>query len=169
MRFLKETPARWAVPVALSAALITGLLISPVIAGQGGVSGKKVNKTIAKKTNVTQLSVPSAINIGTGSTTLGTLTLSPGNYDVTTTFDARQNAAAVNVACQLRIVGVAQDSSNSFTGTGTISAENSVAMEVVGRAGTTTRAELTCTASGPALANHVDITALKVPQATVLH
>src|SRR5262249_5295382 len=139
------------------------------IAGQGGVSAKKVNKTIAKKTNVTQLSVPSAINIGTGSTTLGTLNLSPGSYDVTTTFDARRTAVAADVSCQLRIRGVAQEQSNSFTGPGVASAEDSVAMEVVGRAGTATTAVLTCSATGPAVANHVDITALKVPQATVLH
>ena len=45
-------------PAALAAVLAAALLVTPVIGAGSGISGKKVNKTIAKKTNVTQLSSP---------------------------------------------------------------------------------------------------------------
>jgi hypothetical protein len=168
MRFLKEGAGRWVVPAVLSAVLAAALLITPVIAGTKGVSSKKLNTTISKKTNVTQLAIPGPKDLGTAPTLLGTLNLSQGSYDVRSTFDVRQNAASANISCILRLNGVAQDQSDTFTGTATISAQSSVAMEVSGRARTATSAQLFCSASAAADVNHGEITALKVPAVTVV-
>ena len=133
-----------------------------------GVTAKKVNKTIAKKTNVTQLAISGAKNLSTALTTLGTLDLGQGNYDVRSTFDVRQNAANANISCVLRLNGVGQDQSDTFTGTGTVSAQSSVAMEVSGRAKAATSAQLLCSSTAAADVNHAEITALKVPVAKVI-
>jgi hypothetical protein len=163
MSHLKSGAGRWIVPAVLGAVLAAGLLITPVFAGSNGVSAKKVNKTIAKKTNVTQLTIAGAPNLGTSQTALGTLNLGQGSYDVTSTFDVRQNVAGANIQCVLRLNGVGQDQSDTFTGTGTISAQNSVSMEVVGQAKTATSAQLLCSSTQAANVNHAEITALKVP------
>ncbi len=140
-----------------------------MIADTNGLSKKKVNKAITKKTNVTQLTLTGIRNVGTASTTLGTLDLNRGNYLVSTTFDARRNSVGENIACELRVSGVGVDSSSSFTGTGVNSAEDTVAMEVAGRAGAATSAVLNCSSSaGTGQVNHAEITALKVPTAKVI-
>lgn len=168
MRFLKEGAGRWVVPAVLAAVLAAALLITPVIAGQNGVSGSKVVKTINKKVNVTQLAIAGPSSLGPTFSTLGTLNLGAGSYDVRSTFDVRQNAAGVNVTCLLRVNGVGQDQSDTFTGAATTSAQNSVAMEVSGTARSGTAAQLLCSATGPADVNHGEITALKVPVARVV-
>ena len=63
MSFLKTGAARWVVPAALAAVLAAALLVTPVIGASSGVTAKKMNKTIAKKTNVTQLSIAGAPNL----------------------------------------------------------------------------------------------------------
>jgi hypothetical protein len=169
MGVVRDRPWRWVVPAALAAVLAAALLVTPVIGAGKSVTAKKVNKTIAKKTNVTQLSISGVRNIGTASTTLGTLELSNGNYLVSTTFDARRNSTSENIACVLRLGGVGQDESSSFTGTGVTSAEDTVAMQVAGRAAAATSATLSCSSSaGTGQINHAEITALKVPTAKVI-
>lgn len=168
MRFLKEGAGRWAVPAVLAAVLATALLVTPVIGAGKGVTAKKVNKTIAKKTNVTQLSISGPKSLSTSLTTLGTLSLGQGSYDVRSTFDVRQNAANANISCLLRLNGVGQDQSDTFTGTGTTSAQSSVAMEVTGQAKAATSAQLLCSSSAAADVNHAEITALKVPGAKLI-
>jgi hypothetical protein len=169
MRFVKSGAGRWAVPAALAAVLAAALLITPVIAGTSGVTAKKVNTTIAKKTNATVLPIAGVRPVGTASTTLGTLNLSQGNYLVATTFDARRNSTAENISCQLTVAGVGQDQSNSFTGTGVTSAEDTVALQVAGRAARATTATLACSSSaGTGQVNHAEITALKVPAVKVV-
>jgi hypothetical protein len=168
MRFLKTGAARWIVPAALAAVLASALLITPVIAGTSGVTSKKVNKTIAKKTNVTVLTIAGAPNLSTSQTTLGTLSLAQGAYDVTSTFDVRQNAVGANIQCVLRLNGVAQDQSDTFVGTGTISDSGSVAMEVAGQAKSATTAQLLCSSTAAANINHAEITALKVPAVKIV-
>jgi hypothetical protein len=168
MSHLKRGAGRWAVPAVLAAALAAALLVTPVFAGSSGVTAKKVNKTIAKKTNVTQLNIAGPTNLGTGQTVLGTLNLSQGSYDVRSTFDVRQNAANANISCFLRVNGVGQDQADTFTGTGTLSAQSSVAMEVSGLAKTATTAQLTCSSTQAADVNHAEITALKVPGVKVV-
>ena len=163
MRSLKTGAGRWIVPAVLAALLASALLITAVIAGTSGITGKKVNKTIAKKTNVTQLSIAGAPNLSTSQTTLGTLSLGQGAYDVTSTFDVRQNAVGANIQCILRLNGVGQDQSDTFVGTGTISDQSSVAMDIAGLAKTATTAQLICSSTQAANINHAEITALKVP------
>jgi hypothetical protein len=168
MGVVRDRPWRWVVPASLAAVLAAVLLVTPVIGAGKGVTAKKVNKTIAKKTNVTQLSISGVKNLSTSQTTLGTLRLSQGSYDVRATFDVRQNAAGANVSCLLVLGGVGQDQSDTFTGTGTITAQNSVAMEVSGQAKAATSATLSCSSSAAADVNHAEITALKVPGVKVV-
>jgi hypothetical protein len=168
MGVVRDAPWRWVVPAALAAVLAAMLLVSPVIGAGKGVTAKKVNKTIAKKTNVTQLSISGPKSLGTSLTTLGTLSLGQGSYDVRSTFDVRQNAASANISCVLRLNGVGQDQSDTFTGTGTTSAQSSVAMEVTGQAKAATSAQLLCSSSAAADVNHAEITALKVPGAKLI-
>jgi hypothetical protein len=165
---LRQAPWRWVVPAALAAVLAAALLVTPVIGAGKGVTAKKVNKTISKKTNVTQLAISGPKNLSTALSTIGTLNLAQGNYDVRSTFDVRQNAANANISCVLRLNGVGQDQSDTFTGTGTLSAQSSVAMEVSGRAKAATSAALLCSSSAAADVNHAEITALKVPVAKVI-
>ena len=168
MRFLKQGAGRWAVPAVLAAVLAAALLITPVIAGTSGVSSKKLNKTINKKTNVTELEISGVRAVGTTSSVLGTLNLTQGSYLVSTTFDARRNSQGENISCLLRVNGVGQDESNSFTGTGVLSAEDTVAMQVAGRAAAATSATLSCSSTnGTGQVNHAEITALKVPSVRV--
>ena len=169
MGVVRDRPWRWVVPASLAAVLAAVLLVTPVIGAGKGVTAKKVNKTIAKKTNAVALQISGVRNVGTSSTTLGSLELGRGNYLVSTTFDARRNSIGENIACQLRLSGVGEDQSSSFTGTGVNSAEDTVAMQVVGRAGASTSATLTCSSSaGTGQVNHAEITALKVPTARVI-
>ena len=168
MRFLKGGARRWAVPVSLAATLIAGLLISPVIAEEAGVSPKKLNTTINKKTNLTALNAPGVRSIGATDTILASLDLSPGSYTVTSTFSARRETAATSVNCTLRIVGVAQDSSTSFIGAPVASSGDSVAMQVSARVTRSTQAQLVCSAFGIATANHIEVTALKVPSLRIV-
>jgi hypothetical protein len=163
MRFLKTGAGRWLVPAVLAAVLAAALLVTPVIGASSGISGKKVNKTIAKKTNVTQLQISGAKTLGASLSTLGTLKLSQGAWDIRTTFDIRQNAAGANITCYLRLNGVGQDTADSFVGTGTITANQNVAMEVAGQAKAATSAQLLCSSTAAAQVNHAEITALKVP------
>jgi hypothetical protein len=163
MSFLKSGAGRWIVPAVLGAVLAAALLITPVFAGSNGVSAKKVNKTIAKKTNLTVLNIAGAPNLSTSQIVLGTLSLGQGAYNITSTFDVRQNVAGANIQCILRLNGVGQDESDTFTGTGTISAQSSVAMEVAGQAKAATTAQLLCSSTQAANINHAEITALKVP------
>jgi hypothetical protein len=168
MGVVRDRPWRWVVPASLAAVLAAVLLVTPVIGASKGVTAKKVNKTIAKKTNVTQLSISGVKNLSASQTTLGTLKLSQGSYDVRSTFDVRQNAAGANVSCLLVLGGVGQDQSDTFTGTGTITAQNSVALEVSGQAKAATTATLSCSSSAAADVNHAEITALKVPGVKVV-
>lgn len=168
MAFLKTGAARWVVPAALAAVLAAALLVTPVIGASSGVTAKKVNKTIAKKTNVTQLTIAGAPNLSTAQTVLGTLSLGQGSYDVTSTFDVRQNTIGANIQCVLRLNGIGQDQSDTFVGTGTSSDQSSVAMEVAGQAKAATSAQLLCSSTQAANINHAEITALKVPRVRIV-
>jgi hypothetical protein len=168
MGVMRERPWRWVVPASLAAVLAAVLLVTPVIGAGKGVTAGKVNKTIAKKTNVTQLTIAGPKNLSTSLASIGTLNLAQGSYDVRSTFDVRQNAGNANISCVLRLNGVGQDQADTFTGTGTISAQSSVAMEISGRAKAATNAQLLCSSTAAADVNHAEITALKVPAAKVI-
>ncbi len=164
MRFLKRVPGRWVVPVALSATLVAALLIAPAF-GVSVITGKKVVKTIVKKTNASQFVSPASKTLGTGEQIVGSLNLSAGNYIVSSTFDVRRDLAAVNVSCFLRISGVSQDAYSSFDAAA--SSEDGAAMETAGKVGSATQAQVLCSATGPASVKNLEITALKVPRVTV--
>jgi hypothetical protein len=169
MGVLRDRARRWVVPAALAAVLAAALLVTPVIGAVKSLTAKKVNKTITKKTNATSLQISGVRNVGTALTTLGTLNLGQGSYIVRTTFDARRNSQGENIACTLRLNGVGQDNSSSFTGTGVLSAEDTVAMEVAGQAKAATSAVLSCSSSnGTGQVNHAEITALKIPAVKVV-
>ena len=163
MSHLKTGVGRWIIPAVLAAVLAAALLVTPVIGAGSGVTAKKVNKTIAKKTNVTELTIAGAPNLSTAQTVLGTLSLGQGSYDITSTFDVRQNATGANIQCVLRLNGVGQDQSDTFVGTGTISDQSSVAMQVAGQARAATTAQLLCSSTQAANITHAEIAALKVP------
>jgi hypothetical protein len=167
MRFMKHGAGRWAVPAVLAAVLAAALLITPVLAGTGNVTPKKVNTAIAKKTNLAVLTIPGVRAVSTTSTPLATLPLGPGSYLVSTTFDARRNSQGEAISCLLIVNGVGQDESTSFTGTGVLSADDTVALQVAGRSRVATTANLSCSSSaGTGQVNHAEITALKVPAVT---
>lgn len=168
MGVVRDRPWRWVVPASLAAVLAAVLLVTPVIGAGKGVTAKKVNKTIAKKTNVTQLTISGPKNLSSSQSIMGTLNLGQGSYDVRSTFDVRQNATGANISCILRLNGVGQDQADTFTGTGTISAQSSVALEVSGQARAATSAQLLCSSTASADVNHAEITALKVPGAKLI-
>jgi hypothetical protein len=167
MRFLKERSG-WAVPAALSVTLVAALLISPAIGGPRFVTGKKVVKTITKKTNASQVVSPQPKPLGTTELVLASLELSPGNYVVSSTFDVTRLTSAL-VNCHLRIVGVSQDSYSSFhEAPAGIEQQEGAAMETAGRVGSPTQAQLICSSSIlPASVRNAEITATKVPKLTV--
>ena len=167
MSFLKNRSGRWAVPVALSAALVVALFISPALGGPGVITGKKVVKTITKKVNASQFVSPTSKTLGGAEQVLGTLDLNQGNYTVSSTFDVRRDAAGVVVTCFLRINGVSQDSYSSFHGGPVASMEDGAALETAGKVGSNTSAQVLCSATGAASVKNLEITALKVPKITI--
>ena len=168
MSFLKNRSGRWAVPVALSAILVVALFISPALGGPSVLTGKKVVKTITKKTNASQFVSPTAKTLGASEQVLASLDLNAGNYLVSSSFDVRRNAENATVNCFLRITGVSQDAYSSFhSGGGALSMEEGAAMETAGKVGSNTTAQLLCSSGGAASVKNVEITALKVPKLTV--
>jgi len=166
MRSLTNT-GRWAVPTALATALVATLFISPAIGGPSFVSGKRVVKTITKKTNATQLVVAETKLVGAGPpTTLASIELRPGNYVVSSTFTATR-MAAVEFRCSLAISGVADDAMRSSEDGGGTITEDSAAMEVAARAKFPTQAVLICSSPVAASVGDIEITVLKVPKLTV--
>ena len=165
MRLFRNAPKRWVIPTALAAVLVSALFISPAIGGPKFVTGQKVVKTINKKVNAAQITSTPAKLLGTAEATYLTLNLTPGNYVVSSTFDVRRDATNTIVTCSLRIVGVSQDQYQSFhSGGGPTSMEDGAAMEIAGKVGTASEAQLLCSASaGAASIKNVEITALKVP------
>jgi hypothetical protein len=164
---LKRIPTHWVVPTTLAMALVAALFISPALGGPSFITKKKVVRTIAKKTRATQLVVAGAKPIGPGEAILGTLELTPGNYLVRSTFTINRDEGG-QVRCNLRIVGVAQDTLLSSQDTLSIEDE-SAAMETAGRVSTPTQAQLACSITSPAASvSHIEITALKVPKLTLL-
>jgi len=170
MRRLQRAPKHWLVPTALAAALVAALFISPAIGGPNFVTKKKVVKTIAKKSNATQVvsSAQTPVPPG-GERLLAAIELAPGNYLVRSTFSLARLTQGV-VTCRLRILGVAEDTSTNFAeAPAAIEEEEAVAMETAGRVEATTQAQLVCTSalSGTSV-RYAEITAEKVPKLTVL-
>jgi hypothetical protein len=168
MRFLKEKLGRWTLPAILSAVLIAVLAISPAIGGLNFVTGKKVNKTIKKKTNATELRITGNHEAGTiGSPALiASLPLRAGSYVVSTTFRI-QYAANQVVNCTLG-VGSVSDLASTFS---SALGNDNAALSVTTTLTSPSAAELRCgkgMAGSEGTIKNAEITALKVPRATNL-
>jgi hypothetical protein len=169
MRFLKQKLGRWTVPTILSAVLVAGLAVSPAIGGLNFVTGKKVNKTIKKKTNATELRITSSHEASTpfdinGGAVIGSLPLQPGPYVVTSTFRI-QAAANQVVHCRL-VVGSASDTADTLS---TAITNDNAALSVTTTLASPSAAQLRCSkanANTEGTIKSTEITALKVPRAT---
>jgi len=159
---------RWTVPVLMSAILIAVLAISPAIGGPNFVTGKKVNKTIKKKTNATELRITGNHEAGSiaSPALIGSLPLQAGAYVVTSTFRI-QYAPNQTVNCTLG-VGSASDLAATFS---TVFATDNAALSVTTNLASPSAAELRCGKGNSGIEGtikSVEITALKVPRATTL-
>jgi hypothetical protein len=167
MQVLKEKLGRWTLPAILTAALIAVLAISPAIGGLKFVTGKKVNKTIKKKTNATELRITSSHEASTpitSPTVIGSLQLQPGAYVVTSTFRI-QAGSNQSVDCTLA-VGSATDAASTFSNSLT---NDNAALSVTTTLSSPSTAQLRCGKGNPALEGTIkaaEITAVKVPKAT---
>lgn len=169
MRFLKEKLGRWTVPTILSAVLIAGLAVSPAVGGLKFVTGKKVNKTIRKQTNATELRITSSHEASTpfdpnGGGVIGSLQLEPGSYVVSSTFRI-QYAANQVVHCVLA-AGSANDTADTFSNS---FASDNAALSVTTTLASPSAAQLRCSkgnAGTEGTIKSAEITALKVPLAT---
>ena len=170
MRRLRRVPRHWVVPTTLAAALMAGLLISPAIGGPNFITKKKAVRTIAKKSNATQVVSSGQQPVAPGGErTILTVDLPQGNYLIRSTFSLVRDSGGV-VTCRLKLLGVAQDTSTSFAGSPpVVDEEQSVAMETAGSLASDGQAQLTCISALPGTAvRYVEITAEKVPKLTVV-
>ena len=172
MRGFIKGRRHWVVPTALAAVLVSALFISPAIGGPKFVTGKKVIKTITKKTQASELRVQSTKPAGTGSidaadAVVATLPLKQGPNIVSSTFSVTRNSAGQVSSCELRIVGGPKDSYGGFHNSGPSQIHEGVALSVSGNAPAGGKAELRCSDFSPVTAldiSNIEITSLKVPK-----
>jgi hypothetical protein len=175
MRFLKQKLGRWTGPAILCALVITALGVTTVVGAPKFITGKKVNKTIKKKTNATELRIAGtksgdSTGLDAANAVVASLDLSAGNYVVTSTFSTTRNGAGQVGACALRLTGVAEDKANFFSNAESQDQESG-ATSVAGVLGAAGTAQLRCTDFGAGAAfniNDIEITALKVPKLTLI-
>jgi hypothetical protein len=162
----------WVVPTALAAVLVSALFISPAIGGPKFITGKKVNKTIVKKTNATELRVQgtkeggNTFDLNQADSLMASLPLTRGNYIVTTTFSLVRDTSGLIVQCELR-AGNRKDDADAFGGGSQL--QDNVAMSVTSFVPQGGRASLHCGDGSPGTASRltsIEITALKVPKIT---
>lgn len=172
MRFLKQKLGRWTGPAILCALVITALGVTTAIGGPKFITGKKVNKTIVKKTNATELRVAgSKVSDDTftqddASSVMASLPLTQGNYVVTTTYTMINSGAGLVVNCELR-AGNRKDGASTFGGT----QQQGEAMSVTANVPAGSVVTLRCgdgSAGGTGTLTNIEITALKVPKITNL-
>ena len=173
MRLIKGKPARWVVPTALAAILVAGLLISPAIGGPKFVTGKKVNKTINKRTNATEVRITTTnkdapappANFDSPTALIGSLPLKSGAYVITSTFDiSRAGGLPQLVQCRLS-AGSAKDQTSTLSSGPD---RESGALSLTTTLTSPSTAELRCVGA-PSAGNQIgqaEITALRVPKAT---
>jgi hypothetical protein len=170
MRFIKQKLGRWTGPAILCALVITALGVTTAVGVPKFITGKKVNKTIQKKTNATELRVTGArtsddtFSQEDATSVMASLPLTQGNYVITTTYTITNTTGGVVVQCELR-AGNRKDSSFTFGGTQQANASMSVTANVANGGA----ASLRCgdgTAGGAGNLANIEITALKVPKIT---
>src|SRR5205085_9326040 len=133
--FIKNKLGRRTGPEILCALVITALGITAAVAGPKFITGKKVNKTIQKKTNATELRVTGArtsddtFSQEDATSVMASLPLTQGNYVITTTYTITNTTGGVVVQCELR-AGNHKDSSFTFGGTQQANASMSVTSNV---------------------------------------
>jgi hypothetical protein len=170
MRSLKQKLGRWTAPTIVTAVIVAGLAISPAIGGLNFVTGKKVNKTIKKKTNAAELRITSSHEASTpfdpaGGVVIGSVQLQPGAYVVTSTFRI-QYAANQIVHCVLA-VGSATDAADTFSNS---FASDNAALSVTTTLSSPSAAQLRCSKANAGIEGTIkaaEITALRVPKAAL--
>jgi hypothetical protein len=134
------------------------------------VTGKKVNKTIRKKTNASELRINGSHEASTpfdssGGVVIGSLQLQPGAYVVTSTFRI-QYAANQVVHCQLA-AGSATDAADTFSNS---LASDNAALSVTTTLASPSAAQLRCSKANAGIEGTIkaaEITALRVTKAAL--
>jgi hypothetical protein len=165
MRFPKERQPRWALPIALSATLAAGLLISPALGG----SGKKQS---AKEPSATVLRVTGTRSPGRGSSgapdaLMASLALKKGRYYVSASFRATKTVPTmsfVSLQCSLALPGVPSATAfvQNVQGSGD---QAGIVLHVAGKLRTPGAAELRCVSPPPQASgqtiSEIELTAIK--------
>jgi hypothetical protein len=174
MRGFIKGRRHWIVPTALAAVLVSALFISPAVGGPKFVTGKKVVKTIAKKTQGTvqqtssnkPLTTPS-FDLNAPSSLIASLPLTKGSYMVSTTATVSRLSTGIVVNCELR-VGNKVDKTSLYAGG--VQTTLDLALAAGGFVGPGGSAQLRCAdgaGSDDAAVNNIEISALKVPKLTL--
>ena len=143
--------------------------ISPAIGGPKFVTGKKVNKTINKKTNASELRITGSHEASTpfdpnGGAVIGSLQLTPGAYVISSTF--RSQYAANQVVHCLLAAGSASDAADTFS---SAFASDNAALSITTSLASPSAAQLRCSKANPGTEGTIksaEITAVRVPKAT---
>ena len=174
MRGFIKGRRHWVVPTALAAVLVSALFISPAIGGPKFVTGKKVVKTIAKKTQGTvqqttsnkTLTTPS-FDLNAPSALIASVPLTKGSYMVSTTATVTRLTGGLVVNCELR-VGNKVDKTSLFAGG--VQTTLDMALAAGGFVPAGGSAQLRCVdgaGAGNGAVNNIEISALKVPKLTL--
>jgi hypothetical protein len=171
MRFFKGNARSWAVPVALSAVLVSALFISPAVGGPKFVTGKKVVTTIVKKTQASSLRVTGArtpggtFDLNSATSLLVSKPVTKGPHVLSSTFSVTKDTNGLAVTCLLRVPGVGEDRLSVFGGGG--QSTFPAALQVAGNLKANGQAELRCSDGSAGVDSQVadiEITDLKMPK-----
>jgi hypothetical protein len=175
MTYLKTKLGRLAVPAVLAVVAMTALVVSPAIGGPSFLTKKKATKLINKKIAKVPTTTASEVRLGDkdltsltlndASALLGSQSLTPGAYVVTSTFDL-ERTVGLDVQCQL-IAGTATDKLDAFSAAG--ATKTGSALSVTTTLTAAGKAELRCSdfsAASNGLIKNAEITVLKVAKAT---
>ncbi|MGZ5310955.1 MAG: hypothetical protein ACXWZK_04410 [Solirubrobacterales bacterium] len=154
--------------------LVSALFISSAIGGPKFVTGKKVVKTITKKTQGTVQQVQSekilttpSFDLNAPTALIASLPLSQGSYMVSTTATVSRNSAGLVVNCELR-AGSKIDKTSLFINGAQSTLDMALATGgFVPKGGS---AQLRCVDGAGAdtgRLNNIEISALKVPKLTL--
>jgi hypothetical protein len=160
---------RWGAPVALAAAAIAALFVVPVFGGNRAVTQRSLkNQVQAKEKRIGSAGIRSTKK------TVGTMSLSPGNYEFMTNYQVVRFDPKVSVSCQLSISGIgdfgptAEAFGPDVATSQAVPTIESGALSGGSHVANHATAKLRCqTSHGLATLNDVSIIALKVPKLTV--
>jgi hypothetical protein len=170
MSFLRQRLGKWAAPIMVSALVLVVGGVGTAI-GAKFITGKKVVKTITKKTQAKELRVTGAkepggtFNYNAPEALMGALALPKGPHVVQATYTQRKDTGGLVVTCKLRLTGVGEDSGSFFGGGGQIQVPS--ALSVSGTLAAPGAAELRCadgSAGNDSQITDIEITATKLPK-----